>query len=62
VTICKETKKQKHPSRGAAESHLRHLAEVKDYSGHVYPCTECQGWHVGRFKKNAHQNKFRKAG
>jgi hypothetical protein len=51
--------KHRHPSKGAAEAHLRSLLRVEpEYRGHVYPCIECREWHVGRLKKNAHVNKF----
>ena len=51
--------KQIHPSSGKACAALRSLYRLcPDYSGKVYPCTECLGWHVGRRKKRAHTNKY----
>lgn len=46
-------------SRGMAEAQLRSIHRMNpDYNGHVYPCVQCQGWHVGRAKKFAHKNKY----
>jgi hypothetical protein len=46
-----------HLSRGKAEAHLRSLKD--GYTGRVYPCEHCGGWHVGREKKNAHKDKYK---
>lgn len=51
--------KQIHLSSGKACAALRSLLRIdQDYSGKVYPCTECLGWHVGRRKRFAHVNKY----
>lgn len=53
------SKKHQHPSKGAAEAHLRALLRIEPaYRGHAYPCSDCRGWHVGRLKKNAHVSKY----
>ena len=54
--------KVSHPSRGKAEAALRSLVTAREgYAGRVYLCIFCEGWHVGRLKKNAHVNKYRTA-
>ena len=54
------TGKHTHPSKGAAEAAPRSVLKIKpDYSGQVYPCGRCAGWHFGLRKKNAHRNKYR---
>lgn len=55
--------KQRHASQGQATAHLRGLRDRRlaiglTYDGHVYPCLECAGWHIGRAKKGAHRNKY----
>jgi len=57
--ICAATKKRIHPNQGMAEASLRSLWKRRDYEGHVYPCTSCQGWHIGRLKKGAHVNRYK---
>jgi hypothetical protein len=53
------SRKQRHPSRGLAEAHLRSLVRNREgYDGRVYPCEECCGWHVGRAKKSARRSKY----
>lgn len=39
-----------HPSRGAAEAHLRALVKLEKHAPHTeaYACRFCRGWHVGR--------------
>jgi hypothetical protein len=59
VRYCKSSGKVRHESRGAAEAQLRAIQKLKEYEGHTYPCTECLGWHVGRFKNRSHRNKYR---
>lgn len=52
--------KVSHPSRGAAEAHLRSLTKLDtSYDGKVYPCIYCHGWHIGRAKKLLHKNKYK---
>lgn len=58
MILCHQTGKHSHKSSGAAEAQLRGLVQRKGYDGHVYPCIYCQGWHVGRRKKNTHRNKY----
>jgi hypothetical protein len=55
--LCPQSKKVIHLSRGKAEAHLRSLKD--GYTGRVYPCEHCGGWHVGREKKNAHKDKYK---
>lgn len=53
------TGKHINASSGAAEAQLRSILKREpEYSGHVYPCSCCRGWHVGRLKRNAHRNKY----
>jgi hypothetical protein len=58
--------KHAHPSRGAAEAHMRALLRLdmaRDPARlHVYLCGRCFEWHVGHAKKSAHVSKYRKAG
>lgn len=46
-------------SEGKAGAALRSLREKGVYSGKVYPCPCCNGYHIGREKKNAHRNKYK---
>lgn len=44
--------KQKHKSQGAAEAHLRALAQLDGARMKVYLCGFCNKWHVGHAGKN----------
>lgn len=47
--------KQRHPSIGKAEAHLRSLG--KGAAGmHAYPCKYCKHWHVGHVGKKKAKN------
>ena len=56
---CPKSGKQIHLSAGKACAQLRSLQE-HGYEGEAYFCKYCSGWHVGRLKKNAHRNKYKK--
>jgi hypothetical protein len=58
---CMETKKITYFAKAKAEASLRTLIlKNPDYNGRVFPCPCCQGWHIGRPRKNEHQNKYRR--
>ena len=48
ATYCRREGKVSHPSKGMATAHLRSLKKRLGYSGQVYACIHCFGWHVGR--------------
>jgi hypothetical protein len=51
--------KVRHPSKGAADAHLRSVKRLPGYElygGESYPCVKCRDWHVGRRKIGAHVN------
>ncbi len=56
--------KIRHPSKGAADAHLRSVTRLTGYERSEaccsYPCVKCHGWHVGRRKIGAHVNKYGK--
>lgn len=56
------TGKQVHYSRGKADAHLRQLKRNGEYSGRVYPCIQCGGFHVGREKRSSHKSKYQRKG
>jgi hypothetical protein len=59
LSTCPQEKKKINRTRGAAEAQLRSIQRMREgYEGKVYPCPYCRGWHVGRLKANAHQNKY----
>ena len=53
MELCLETKKHIHLSKSKAEAQLRSLKQKSEYSGKVYSCIYCMGWHIGRRKINA---------
>jgi hypothetical protein len=59
---CPSSGKEIHWSYGEAMAHLRSLRERTEYQyqGEVYPCDGCGGWHVGRLKRSAHRNKYKR--
>lgn len=59
--ICIKSGKISHQSKRKANAHLKSIEEnsKNPYDGCSYPCIYCNGWHVGRFKKKAHKNKYR---
>lgn len=57
---CRQTNKHCH-TEGKAQAHLRSVIEIRpDYNGRVYFCFFCGHYHVGREKKNAKKNKYKK--
>lgn len=46
-------------SKNKAEAALRSLQAKNEYTGRVYPCPFCSGYHLGREKKNVHKNKYK---
>jgi hypothetical protein len=48
-SICNATSKESH-TRHKARAHLHGLRVRKGYSGQVYWCRHCGGWHVGSRK------------
>jgi hypothetical protein len=57
-SVCRETGKVIHDSRGAAETHSRSLKRKDGDPLETYPCEHCHGWHVGHPKFSARQNRF----
>lgn len=57
---CPKSQKVVFLSKNKAEAALKSLQLRNDYTGHIYPCVDCCGYHIGRDKKNAHKNKYKK--
>ncbi len=52
MDICFKSGKHRHEKKRKAESQLRSLKRIcSNYSGKVYYCFFCGGYHVGRKKK-----------
>ena len=59
IMQCAESQKVVFSSKGKAGAALRSLQLKADYTGQIYPCPFCNGYHIGREKKNAHKNKYK---